>query len=353
MTTTLSRFLSYVLLLSICTLYSPNAHAIEYFSTEYGDVFVLPFSEYKQKDKRPVCGKLPRIIQHKVHHNAEGYDLTAEEYKQFAGDSAYLGLRGLDHWYGRDERKMVPLHEAFNPTPAFSSGTYDNYPILCGVNTPKKAVPSNNPVIAWNKGEKYCNGKFCSFTGGIYLNAIYNNDLALVKRLDGSLNARFRKKTGGMLTFAEDVTGKSQDMSLLPVLADTYIAEDGKGFAPSLQCYKDAVKKTITHTNPTYDVWDHRGMYDGVAGGEVSRYSYIIRPELMKLCDKVCDHLGGEGERSAVRSLGHVGASNTLKGVVEMVKRSPCESKDMLKFERNLETMTNQYFDSRENWLNQ
>lgn len=334
-------------------IFTVHAHAIEYISTKHGDVFVLPFSEFKKKDSRPACGKLPRIIQHKVHHNAEGYDLTPEEYKRFAGDSDYLGVRGLDHWYGRDERKLVSLSEAFQPTPAFSSGAYDDYPILCGVNKPKKVIPATDPVIAWNKGEKFCDGKFCGLSGGVYLNAIYNNDLTLVKRLDASLNARFRKKTGGMLAFAEDVTGKKQDMSLLPVLADTYIAEDGKGYAPTLQCYKDAVKKTITHTNPTYDVWDHRGMYDGVAGGEVHRYSYIIRPELMSLCDKVCDHLGGAGERSAVRSLGHTGANSTLQGVVEMVKQFPCESNAMLQFERNLQSMTEQYFVKRENWLNQ
>jgi len=344
------RFISCVLFL---VTFTAHAHAIEYISTEHGDVFVLPFSEFKQKDSRPVCDKLPRIIGYKVHHNAEGYELTPEEYKRLAGNSTYIGLGGLDFWYGRDERKVVTLNEAFRPAPAFSSGAYDNYPILCGVSTPKKAVPSTNPVTAWNKGEQFCEGKFCGLSGGVYLNAIYNNDLALVKRLDASLNSRFRKKTGGMLAFAEDVTGKKQDMSLLPVLADTYIAEDGKGYAPSLQCYKDAVKKTITHTNPTYDVWDHRGMYDGVAGGEVHRYSYIIRPELMSLCDKVCDHLGGAGERSAVRSLGHVGANNTLSGVVEMVKQFPCESNAMLQFERNLQSMTEQYFAKRESWLNQ
>jgi hypothetical protein len=347
------RFLFYTLLLLTIATHSQHAYAIEYISTEHGDVFVLPFSEFKQKESRPVCGKLPPVIQHKAHQTAEGYNFTPEEYKRLAGNSDYLGLRGLDTWYGRDERKVVFLSEAFQPAPAFSSGAYDNYPILCGVSTPEKPMPATNPVMAWKKGEKYCDGNFCGLSGGVYLNAIYNNDLALVKRLDSSLNAQFRKKTGGMLAFAENITGKKQDMSLLPVLADTYIVEDGKGYAPSLQCYKDAVKKTITHTNPTYDVWDHRGMYDGVAGGEVSRYSYIIRPELMSLCDKVCDHLGGAGERSAVRSLGHIGANNTLQGVVEMVKKFPCESKDMLKFEQNLRIMTEQYFENRENWLSQ
>ena len=346
-------FISLALVLTTLTVYSPQAYAIEFISTEHGKVFVLPFSEFKQKDSRPVCRKLPPIIQHKAHQTAEGYNFTPEEYKRLAGNSPYLGLRGLDSWYGRDERKVVTLSEAFQPTPAFSSGAYDNYPILCGADAPKKAAPSINPVIAWKQDEKFCDGKFCDLSGGLYLNAIYNNDLALVKRLDASLNHQFRKKTGGMLAFAEDVTGKKQDLSLLPVLADTYIVEDGKSYAPSLQCYKDAVKKTITHTNPTYDVWDHRGMYDGVAGGEVHRYTYIIRPELMSLCDKVCDHLGGAGERSAVRSLGHAGANNTLRGIADMVKKSPCESKDMLQFERNLQSMTEQYFVNRENWLAQ
>ena len=328
-----------------------TAHAQQVISTEYGDVFVMTFEEYLDKENRPVCGKLPRVINYKAFQSQDNQNFTEREYLMLAGDAPFLALRGHDWWYSRDQRKQVSWDELYAIYGSFDSGNYDQLPVLCGVVTAQSSIASASadPVVSWKNGTQGCNGAFCGLSGGAYLQAIYENDLDLIKRFDASIHRTLRQKLGAILSLSEDLGEKPQDFSLLPALANAYLVGYANGFGAS--CGDELVRKVVTKKTPTYDMFDQDGLYEGQGGGEVYRFTYVLKPGLVPLCDDVCDSLGGRAERSAVRTLSHGGATRTLNGIDELFSRYGCSAEEITRFEQNLVAMTRLYLDERYRWL--
>lgn len=73
-----------------------SAHAQEIITTEHGNVFVIPFKQCLDRDKRPSCSKLPRVISYKAFQSQDNHKFTAEEYRQLAGDAPYLEHLGSE-----------------------------------------------------------------------------------------------------------------------------------------------------------------------------------------------------------------------------------------------------------------
>ncbi|MAD62516.1 hypothetical protein [Haliea sp.] len=119
-----------------------SAHAQDIITTEYGNVFVIPFKQYLDPDKRPSCSRLPRLISYKAFQSQDNHNFTAEEYRQLAGDAPYMGLRGHNSWYDRDQRKMVSWDDLFPVYGDFSSGKWDDLPVLCGARDQPKPNPA-------------------------------------------------------------------------------------------------------------------------------------------------------------------------------------------------------------------
>ena len=326
-----------------------GVHAQEVIQTEHGDVFVTTLAEYLDEG-RGTCGELPRGIKSKAWQLQDGHNFTEEEYRRLAGDAPLPGLRGYGWWYSRDERRHVDWG-AVLPSDFGNDEAYTGLPILCGVPRPEAPVVDANPVVAWNEGRPGCEGAFCGLAGGAYLQAVYENDVALVKRFDASVDRTVRQRLGAVLSLAESLGERPQSFSLLPAVANAYLAAYTAHRDPS--CGDEVTSRVVTHKNPTYDIWDRQGIYDGQAGGEEYRHTYLVKPSLDALCDRVCDHLGGRGEASALRSLGHAGAVATLAGVGELVEGHTCSSAEVDQFERNLASLTEAYWARRYDWFSE
>ena len=338
-------------LVFLCLGSTSTAHAQQLISTEYGDVLVMTFEQYLDKENRPVCASLPSVISYKAFQSQDNQNFTEREYRMLAGDAPFLALRSHNSWYSRDQRKYVSLDELYAIYGSFDSGNYDQLPVLCGVVTAESRVASAraNPVASWKNGERSCSGAFCGLSGGAYLQAIYENDLDMIKRFDASIQRTLSQKLGAILSLSEDLGEKPQDFSLLPALANAYLVGYANGFGAS--CGDELVRKVVTKKTPTYDMFDRDGLYEGQGGGEVYRFTYVLKPGLVPLCDEVCDSLGGRAERSAVRTLSHGGATRTLNGVDELFSRHGCSSEEATRFEQNLVAMTQLYLDEKYSWL--
>lgn len=120
-----------------------SAYAQDIITTEHGNVFVLPLKQYVVDwDKRQTCSKLPRVISYKAFQSQGNHNFTPEEYQQLAGDAPYLGLRSHDLWYDRDQRKVVSSSDLFPVYGPFTSGKWDDLPVLCGASDQPKPKPA-------------------------------------------------------------------------------------------------------------------------------------------------------------------------------------------------------------------
>ncbi len=227
-----------------------------------------------------------------------------------------------------------------------------------------------------------CHGAFCDLPGGIYLNAIYNNDIALIKKLDKHINAKtvtmlqqssnrilgargtdLLKKAmkqmnkGGPSKIQNKLKNGLQNKSMLRYVADYYMYHP-RDFNPfSMICKEKLVTKVKIYKGDTYDIENSDGLYIGQGGGETTKTAYNIKPNFSALCDRVCSHMGGDRNVALkyLRSNSKVVAS-TLKGVIQLrsdVKycKKPELKKNIAQFERNLISLTNQYLDSKATWI--
>ncbi len=227
-----------------------------------------------------------------------------------------------------------------------------------------------------------CQGAFCDLSGGLYLNAIYKNDIALIKKLDKNINiktvnavqqssnrilgargtyllkkAMKQMNKGRPSTIQNKLKKGFQNKSMLRYVADYYMYHP-RGFNPfSMICKEKLVTKVKTYKGDTYDIENPDGLYIGQGGGETTKTVYSIKPNFSALCDRVCNHMGGDRNVALkyLRSNNKVAAS-TLKGVIQLrsdVKycKKPELKKNIAQFERNLISLTNQYLDNKATWI--
>jgi len=270
---------------------------------------------------------------------------------------------------------MSFLLKPFKPT--ITTNT-TNYVYLDGHKMSDGAL-ADQKLKVWGRS---CSGPFCDLHGGLYLNAIYNNDVELIKSLDQIVNTKLQKsvkqrsnallgkqgtklfkqafeklsslRNGGKATKTDLLT--PSQVSLLESIADYYMYNP-RGFNPfSMICKEQLVTKVKSYTTPTYDTFDYQGMYDGQGGGERYSTTYNVKPNFSGLCDRVCSHLGGDQSPK----VGFLRSSNksvrfTLDSTIDLrSKPKYCEEpelkKNIAQFERNLISLTNKFLDNKSSW---
>lgn len=209
----------------------------------------------------------------------------------------------------------------------------------------------------WLNGREACEGSFCEFEGGLYLNAIYAGDVKMIQYLDAQIDHAIQKYMAPFVSLASRLKKRGANpppFSMLPILVDTYLYDYKDSFA--LQCNDDLVSTTRRWQNSSYVLYDQYGIYYGQGGGEVYTATYLIKPEFVPLCNKICDHLGGEASEWLIRSVGHMGARRTFIGLRELQRaygHYRCDSEEVLTFEKNLLELTQNYMADKKNWLSE
>ncbi len=201
-----------------------------------------------------------------------------------------------------------------------------------------------------------CTGPFCELQGGGYLNAIYANDVAAIRRMDTQVNDHLKNymneqlsELGPLRDMVMERLGPGVKISLLTILADTYLFDYKSGYAFS--CPDDLIHKRYEWTNDAYELYNGYGIYMGQGGGETYSADYVLRPEFVPLCDEICDHLGGQSSRWALNNLNHEAARLTLQGLDDMQTKYSCSSPEIRQFERNLMSLTQSYLTNKSSWL--
>ncbi len=204
--------------------------------------------------------------------------------------------------------------------------------------------------LAW--GGAACDGPFCDLPGGVYLQAVYDADVETLRGFDTSVNAHIQRRyVDAFASLTEALTGEEARarFSLLVALSDTYLHAYQSGYANS--CPDGLIDVESRLRLETYDLYSQYGMYMGQGGGEVYTAHYRVKPSLMPLCERICDHFGGRTSRWIVNHLGHHGAELTMAGLAAMPERFACDDPVVLRFERNLATLTGAYLDDRQAWF--
>ncbi|MGB1263347.1 MAG: hypothetical protein ACPG52_10580 [Cognaticolwellia sp.] len=208
-------------------------------------------------------------------------------------------------------------------------------------------------ISAWGSS---CRGAFCNLRGGTYLNAIYNNDVVAIKRMDALANQALHRSANKALGNSEMAKlmekfrtreAPSVTFSLLPILADNYFYSYKHDFG--FKCSEDLVSRRYRWSNDSYETYIGH-IYTGQAGGEQLTASYIIKPAFVSLCDKVCNHLGGEAGRKALQRINHQPSLMTLFGLDDVPDNYSCSSSEVLQFEKHLMSLTKNYLVNKEIW---
>lgn len=197
----------------------------------------------------------------------------------------------------------------------------------------------------WNSS---CKGIFCWLHGGQYIQAIYDNNLNAIKKLDrkidNAITLWIRRNLGNDIA-----NTKHQDYSLLPVIADTYLYQYQQ--YALYKCPDNLLQKTYLYKNPTFEMPDYDGLSMPDMGGEIDSATYVVPTELLPLCDKVCDAFGGNYDRLIINSLNVRPALGTIDGVHELLDEYRCDRPDVKQFEDNLARLTFAYLDNKHAWL--
>ncbi|MEE4302265.1 MAG: hypothetical protein V2J24_22690 [Pseudomonadales bacterium] len=204
--------------------------------------------------------------------------------------------------------------------------------------------------LAWGRAD--CTGPFCDLPGGVYLQAVHDADADALRRFDTVVDAHVQRRyVEAFASLMEALTGEEARarFSLLLALSDTYLHDYGSGYGAS--CPDGLVDVESRHRLETYDLYSQYGMYMGQGGGEVFTAHYRIKPELLPLCERICDHFGGRTSQWVVNFLGHRGATLTMEGLAAMTDRFACDDPAVLRFERNLAALTAAYLDDRRAWF--
>ncbi|KHD05810.1 hypothetical protein PN36_14485 [Candidatus Thiomargarita nelsonii] len=176
---------------------------------------------------------------------------------------------------------------------------------------------------------------FCDLPGGDYLNAIYEGDIARVRKLDkkylksvNDIADHLSKDNIILKGLFELMMGKSHP-SLLSPLAVEYM-HDYK-HRPK-RCFKPGAQKlTLNTKTDTYITYDLYGNKMSEFGGIPLSGEYLINAEFVNLCKNIC----------RVRSWGTALSSNlvVISSIPAMRRKYDCDSKEIKQFEKNLISM--------------
>ena len=193
-----------------------------------------------------------------------------------------------------------------------------------------------NPHKMW-QCEK---GVFCELPGGAYLNAIYNNDLQTVQKLDKratkemkSSARQFDTNTGLEMIgirFADYI----EDITVSTLVANLYTYQYQYNSRACLG--SNAQSRTFSFTTPKYRYENLYGMDVGSVGGDTISATYVVNPEFVPLVNKLGSHFGSVMDGMSAKALKFRGINATLKGAKQLQKKYSCDSPEIKQFERNL-----------------
>jgi len=198
-----------------------------------------------------------------------------------------------------------------------------------------------------------CTSKpFCDLIGGVYLNAIYENDAALVQRMDRQILGEIRSTptANALNKFASilygqgtRVIGAEEGFSLLKLMAIKYMAlYESKHIGQS--CLLDGARRISRKSEVIVEYEDQFGNDQGAADLSYGE-AYVINKEFIPLCTKICDSSGASGADFIADSLNSYKAKLILSGTSQVLSRLDCNDPQVKQFERNLISLTERYLD--------
>jgi len=202
-------------------------------------------------------------------------------------------------------------------------------------------------------------GPFCDEMGGIFLDAIYRNDIKTIRLINLKLNIEYRKTSSHSQTRQlqdilsnRGVAGAEPtllDLNFLVHLSGKYMYDYSR-FATSktvltgdrtAPCFRDGAMTVDTRAKTDVIHYeDQYGVPQGAVGGIQVGAKYRVNPEFIELCDMICGSASGEMGDFLADMFGLTKSSLILSGLEQVVKSPGCESPEIQQFERNLVAMT-------------
>lgn len=219
------------------------------------------------------------------------------------------------------------------------------------------AHPANKRRVAKNELGS-CSGKpFCNLSGGIYLNAIYENNEALIISLDQKIMDELQSgyDVKGVQDFVAAISGNFsednsnvdiglKDKSLLKEISTKYMAL--YGHSPSHNsahgaCLQaDSVSITRKYTTDVIRFENAYGIDQGAVGGDTFFTVYTINKEFEPLCNRICGAMGEGGSYILELAQESYKASLVFSGISQVLYEADCNSPEVKQFERNLISLT-------------
>jgi peptidylprolyl isomerase len=219
------------------------------------------------------------------------------------------------------------------------------------------AHPANKRRVAKNELGS-CSGKpFCDLTGGIYLNAIYENNEALIISLDQKIMDELQSgyDVKGVQDFVAAISGNFsednsnvdiglKDKSLLKEISTKYMALYGHSpshnSADGACLQADSVSITRKYTTDVIRFENAYGIDQGAVGGDTFFTVYTINKEFEPLCNKICGAMGEGGSYILELAQESYKASLVFSGIGQVLYEADCNSPEVKQFERNLISLT-------------
>jgi FKBP-type peptidyl-prolyl cis-trans isomerase FklB len=221
--------------------------------------------------------------------------------------------------------------------------------------------PANKRRVAKNELGS-CSGKpFCNLSGGIYLNAIYENNEALIISLDQKIMDELQSgyDMKGVQDFVAAISGNFsednsnidiglKDKSLLKEIATKYMALYGESHsrnsADGACLQADSVSITRKYTTDVIRFENAYGIDQGAVGGDTFFTVYRINKEFEPLCNSICGAMGEGGSYILELAQESYKASLVFSGISQVLYEADCNSPEVKQFERNLISLTERSF---------
>lgn len=220
-----------------------------------------------------------------------------------------------------------------------------------------KKHPSNKRLLAKKELGSCSDKPFCDLGGGIYLNAIYENNEALLRKLDYQImdEAYRSDRAKAAQTFTAILSGTYSEnnqnveafglknISLLKFMAEKYLSEYGSNHYRSASgaCLQDdSLSITRKYTTPVIRYENQYGIDQGSVGGDTYAKTYTINKEFESLCNKVCGAIGGAGSVMFEAGFESYKSGLVFDGISQVRTKLDCNSPEVKQFERNLIALT-------------
>lgn len=192
-----------------------------------------------------------------------------------------------------------------------------------------------------------CEGPFCEFSGGRYLNAIYRGDLDVVRQIDGLHQAaldRFKERQaamlgGGFLAQAYDVVIDTKQQQMLRQVANKYMHAYGMWGDACLD--PGAETKAYKYTTPVVIETNEYGAT--TSGGITIETTYTNNSDFFPLRNKLASYRGAKRSDDPA-NLDVKGP--VFKGIVSLTQSGDCRSPEVKQFERELRRLTEEVLSS-------